>query len=423
MQLNDNTWRGKQGHLLIEEKSILVLELSNYTFAEACKEAKHAAPDSVPPKMTLEDIDVYLKIASTKVCRSRSDKSSTLGANKRAVLYESLTSCFKVPLSGFQDLAFDSWGLRMKLPAFCKMLTTDFMAKILEDCLKVLSNKGIEPPKALAIENKAKSGGPQPARKAGATAAAGRKPSGPRPKPSKAPAEKVDLGGFSLPDGTKLIPRKRKPGVATPDEGRDTKKQKKKGGSFRSSPITVPSDPEEEEEEEGSQREFGRADNSQSAAASGTRKRSGFLEEEEEEEEEEMRGGEGEMEEVGEEEEEPPRPKTARGQYEKRRGAATDYSRFGEEEFGSDWREEHEEEEPETEPEDDDEDNDEEDDDDEEEEEEDTGDEEEGDVGNATAKITRSRAKREIDLPIKKRATRAQLAANNSGGNRRKRHL
>ena len=129
------------------------------------------------------------------------------------------------------------------------------------------------------------------------------------------------------------------------------------------------------------------------------------------------------MEEVGEEEEEPPRPKTARGQYEKRRGAATDYrdhNRFGEEEeFGSDWREEHEEEEPETEPEDDDE----EEDDDDEEEEEDTGDEEEGDVGNATAKITRSRAKRELDLPIKKRATRAQLAANNSGGNRRKRRL
>ena len=131
-----------------DERSVLLLEISNYAFAEACKEAKHKADDgsNTTPKMTIEDLDVCIKIASTKTWKTKSDQSSNLGSNKRNIIYETLTSPTKMNPNQFQDLAFDSWGLKMKLVAFCRMLTRNFMTELLNDCYKVLKCKGITPP-------------------------------------------------------------------------------------------------------------------------------------------------------------------------------------------------------------------------------------------------------------------------------------
>lgn len=124
------------------------MEISNYAFAEACKEAKHKSEDgsNAPAKMTIEDLDVYIKIASTKVWKTRSDKSTNLSANRRNVIYENFFSTTKANLDEFQDLAFDNWGLKMKLSAFCRMLTRDFMTNLMKDCYEVLKQKNIKPP-------------------------------------------------------------------------------------------------------------------------------------------------------------------------------------------------------------------------------------------------------------------------------------
>ena len=124
----------------------MLLEITTYGFAEALKERRFKNPngENVTPKITLEDLDVYIKIASTKISKSKSDKSNSAASSNHTIVYDSLEGGSRMPKELLRPTSFDRWGFKMKLNPFLKMLASPFMAEVAEDCHKVLRCKGVD---------------------------------------------------------------------------------------------------------------------------------------------------------------------------------------------------------------------------------------------------------------------------------------
>ena len=124
----------------------MLLEVTTYAFAEAAKENRFqgSSGESATPKITLEDLEVYIKIASTKIRKAKPDKSNSAASSNHTTVFEGLGMNMKTSKELLRATAFDRWGFRTKLTTFLKMLVSPFMAEVAEDCAKVLKCKGQE---------------------------------------------------------------------------------------------------------------------------------------------------------------------------------------------------------------------------------------------------------------------------------------
>ena len=123
----------------------MLLELTCYSFADSLKESRfHDSSDnSAPAKLAIEDLDVYLKIASTRVNNAKPDKSNTVAASKHTTVFDGLLSQTLLNKEVIKNASFDRWGLRMKLPIFLKMLVSPEMKEVVGHCMSVLRVKDI----------------------------------------------------------------------------------------------------------------------------------------------------------------------------------------------------------------------------------------------------------------------------------------
>ena len=145
-QLGRHTWPTRGAGTYSEEKSFMLLEISTYSFAESLKEKmfKSANGESANPKITMEDLEVYIKIASTKINKTKSDKSNTAASSHHTIFYSSLNDTHKASKDLLKTTAFDRWGFKIKMSVFLKMLASPFMMEVANDCTKVLKCKGLD---------------------------------------------------------------------------------------------------------------------------------------------------------------------------------------------------------------------------------------------------------------------------------------
>ena len=254
----------------------MLLELTCYSFADSLKESRfHDSSDNSPPaKLTIEDLDVYLKIASTRVNNAKPDKSNTVAASKHTTVFDGLLSQTLLNKELIKNASFDRWGLRMKLPMFLKMLVSSEMKEVVGHCMSVLRVKDIcfkegeeaalgkedqgEPAKKAApkkgkkkeqpaAEKRKKQGGEETDKsEAPAAKASKKKPENPE---AKEPAgEDVDVVAVEAPSTPKNPP---------PPPAPAKKSKPKKAGAQATRKVKLTygedddaSDPEKEEEEE-----------------------------------------------------------------------------------------------------------------------------------------------------------------------------
>ena len=247
LQLGKHTWTGRSvSSGYGEERSYMLLEITTYGFAEALKERRFKSPngEAVTPKITLDDLDVYIKIASTKVSKSKSDKSNSAASSNHTIVYDSLEGNSRMSKDLLKATAFDRWGFKMKLNPFLKMVASSFMAEVAEDCSKVLKCKGLDESEALsegiqelaASEASTASAASKGRKPSTASAAKKRK----QPAPKKTQPEKKP----------KIEPKKSRRGKNQLVSVLEHEAAEEKGKEKEEEEIREVEDEEEEEEEE-----------------------------------------------------------------------------------------------------------------------------------------------------------------------------